>query len=137
MRRHSDVILLFILRCQLFENFEQCDLPPFPRLPAEPAVHSNFCFVRPRFRPLELCLIEVLCHHFQRLTVFLVHGKKEKRQHHCHHAKCSKAQIPAGLEQKKTGTPISAPAPKQRICRLVRFIKTLVLTFERSRGTEI
>jgi len=57
-----------------------------------------FCFVRPRFRPLELCLIEVLCHHFQRLTVFLIHGKKEKRQHHRHHAKCGKAQIPAGFE---------------------------------------
>ena len=52
-----------------------------------------FCFVRPRFRPLELCLIEMLCHHFQRLTVFLVHGKKEERQHHRHHAKSGKAQI--------------------------------------------
>ncbi len=60
-----------------------------------------FCFVRPRFRPLELCLIEVLCHHFQRLTVFLVHGKKEERQHHRHHAKSGKAQIPAGFEQKQ------------------------------------
>lgn len=30
-----------------------------------------------------------------------INGKKEKRQHHCHHAKCSKAQIPAGLEQKE------------------------------------
>ena len=43
----------------------------------------------------------MLCHHFQRLTVFLVHGKKEERQHHCHHAKCSKAQISAGFEQKE------------------------------------
>lgn len=58
-----------------------------------------FRFVRPRFRPLELCLIEVLCHHFQRLTVFLVHGKKEERQQHRHHAKSGKAQIPAGFEQ--------------------------------------
>ena len=60
-----------------------------------------FFFVMPRFRPLELCLIEVLCHHFQRLTVFLVHGEKEKRQHHCHHAKCSKTKIPAGFKQKE------------------------------------
>ena len=43
----------------------------------------------------------MLCHHFQRLTVFLVHGEKEKRQHHCHHAKCGKAQIFAGFEQKE------------------------------------
>lgn len=27
-----------------------------------------------------------------------IHGKKEKRQHHRHHAKCGKAQIPAGFE---------------------------------------
>ena len=56
-------------------------------------------FIAPvSYTHLELCLIEVLCHHFQRLTVFLIHGKKEKRQHHRHHAKCGKAQIPAGFE---------------------------------------
>ena len=49
------------------------------------------------------------------------------------------AQLRQSLKEKKIFllNLMSAPAPKQRICRLVRFIKTLVLTFERSRGTEI
>lgn len=36
---------------------------------------------------------------------------------------------------KKSGTPTIAAAPKQMICRLVRFSATLVFIFVRSLGT--
>ena len=41
------------------------------------------------------------------------------------------------LSMKKSGTLMSAPLPKQIICRFVRLKKTFVLTAERSLGTEI
>ena len=37
---------------------------------------------------------------------------------------------------KKDGTPRSAAAPKQTICRFVKFRKTFVFTRDRSRGTD-
>ena len=37
--------------------------------------------------------------------------------------------------KKKSGTPMSAPLPKQISCLLVRLNATLVLTFVRSLGT--
>lgn len=45
--------------------------------------------------------------------------------------------MPLFFNRKNVGTPMSAAAPKQRSCRLVRFIKTFVLTLDKSRGTEI
>ena len=41
------------------------------------------------------------------------------------------------LSMKKSGTLMSAPLPKQTICRFVRLKKTFVLTAERSFGTGI
>ena len=46
------------------------------------------------------------------------------------------ALFPAGpRSRKKSGTPISAPPPKQTNCRLVRLNASLVLTLDRSLGT--
>ena len=39
------------------------------------------------------------------------------------------------LSKKKSGTPISAPPPKQMSCRFVRLKSTLLFTFDRSLGT--
>ena len=39
------------------------------------------------------------------------------------------------LSKKKSGTPMSAPPPKQTSCLLVKLNATLVLTFVRSLGT--
>ena len=49
----------------------------------------------------------------------------------------AKLTLPKLLSVKNRGRPTSAPAPKQMICRLVRFRKTFVFTRERSLGTEI
>ena len=44
--------------------------------------------------------------------------------------------VPAGpFKRKNSGTPMSAPLPKQMSCRRVRLNATLVLTFVRSLGT--
>ncbi len=44
--------------------------------------------------------------------------------------------LPAGpRSKKKSGTPMSAPQPKQTSCLLVKLNATLVLTFVRSLGT--
>ncbi len=44
--------------------------------------------------------------------------------------------FPVGfLSKKKSGTPMSAPPPKQISCRLVRLNMTLVLTLVKSLGT--
>lgn len=44
--------------------------------------------------------------------------------------------LPMGFcRKKKSGTPISAPPPKQINCRLVRLNITFVFTFVRSFGT--
>ena len=44
--------------------------------------------------------------------------------------------IPTGpRSKKKSGTPMSAPPPKQTSCLLVKLNATLVLTFVRSLGT--
>lgn len=46
------------------------------------------------------------------------------------------ALVPAGpLSRKKSGTPRSAPPPKQMSCLLVRLNMTFVFTFVRSLGT--
>ena len=39
--------------------------------------------------------------HLQRLSVFLIHRKKEQRHHDSHHAKRREADIPGAFEQKK------------------------------------
>jgi len=39
------------------------------------------------------------------------------------------------LSKKKTGTPTSAPLPKQMSCRFVRLKRTLVFTLDKSFGT--
>ena len=44
--------------------------------------------------------------------------------------------VPMGfLSKKKSGTPMSAPPPRQRSCLFVRLRSTLLLTFVRSLGT--
>lgn len=45
--------------------------------------------------------------------------------------------FPSFLSRKKDGTPISAAAPKQMSCLLVRLNSILLLTRVRSRGTGI
>ena len=46
------------------------------------------------------------------------------------------ALTPMGrLSKKKSGTPMSAPQPKQMSCRFVRLNSTLLFTFVRSFGT--
>ena len=45
-------------------------------------------------------------------------------------------EVPMGpFRRKKTGTPISAPVPKQTSCLLVKLKRTFVLTDARSFGT--
>ena len=41
------------------------------------------------------------------------------------------------LSKKKSGTPMSAPLPKQMSCRFVRLKATFDFTLVKSRGTEI
>ena len=43
--------------------------------------------------------------------------------------------LPCRLSKKKSGTPRSAPPPKQMSCRFVRLKSTLLFTFDRSLGT--
>ncbi len=46
------------------------------------------------------------------------------------------AVVPTGpFRRKKTGTPISAPVPKQTSCLLVKLKRTFVFTDARSFGT--
>ena len=49
----------------------------------------------------------------------------------------ARLKLPVLLSRKKDGIPISAAAPKQMSCRLVRPKNTFVFTRVRSRGTEI
>ena len=49
----------------------------------------------------------------------------------------AKLIFPVLFRTKKSGTPISAPAPKQSSCLFVRFMNTLVFTLDKSLGTEI
>lgn len=72
---------------------------------------------------------------FQRLAVLLVHRQQEKGQHDKHHAQGGGAVPGCPRSRKKSGTPTSAPLPKQTNCRLVRLKATFVLTFVKSLGT--
>ena len=67
---------------------------------------------------------------FQGLTVFFIHRSMTSIIH------MAATLFPTGpRSRKKSGTPISAPPPKQTSCLLVKLNATLVLTFVRSLGT--
>ena len=54
-----------------------------------------------------------------RLTVFLVHGKKEERQPYRYHAKCGKAQIPAGFARFPVLKRVNAGKTETWLCKQV------------------
>ena len=54
--------------------------------------------------------------HFQGLAVFFIHRQHEEGQHDEHHAHGRHAVASRTRSKKKSGTPMSAPQPKQTSC---------------------
>ena len=72
---------------------------------------------------------------FQRQSLFFIHGKQKQGSMTKIMQSAAALVLICYLSRKNSGTPISAPPPKQISCRLVRFKKTLLFTAVRSFGT--
>ena len=98
--------------------------------------------VRSLFRSDKQDIRHVLCHLFKRLTIFskgwpfFSYIASRKNGSIKNTMMSAAVLVPSGvLSIKKSGTPISAPLPKQTSCRFVKLNRNLVLTLVKSLGT--